>query len=502
MTTLEQLKIWVAHGESENLEFKRSTGELKEAMETLCGFLNGSGGRVLIGVHPKGSIQGQQVSEQTLHDITSRFLAFEPPASVGIERIGVGNEREVLILSTDDCRETAPYTYGGRPYERVANTTRVMPQARYEELLLERTHPRRRWENMPAVGVRLEDLDREEILRTRELAVQQSRISAETGTDAGDILDRLGLRRGGELTQAAQVLYGRTFQADYPQCILKMGRFRGTTVTGEIVDNRQEWLNAFAMIREGMAFLERTLPLSARFPKGKIFREDRFPIPPDALREILLNAVMHRDYSIVGGSVAIAIFDDRVEIRSFGRLLTGLTPAMLSKTHPSRLRNPLMAGVFHRTGAVETWGRGTNRVIDVCRHYGAPPPKFIEENGVFVVTFKTPLSSDRRTFNDRRQHSDFLGTGQVPDKHRTSTGQASADMKILVYCHAPRSIRHIMAHMKYKHRETFLKNHLHPLLGKKLLSMTYPDSPKHPKQTYRATPAGEAFLRRLTGRRA
>ena len=66
--------------------------------------------------------------------------------------------------------------------------------------------------------------------------------------------------------------------------------------------------------------VDRTLPLGARFPAGKIFREDRLPIPPEALREILLNAVMHRDYSGPGSYIAIAIFDDRVEIRSYGRL--------------------------------------------------------------------------------------------------------------------------------------------------------------------------------------
>ena len=121
------------------------------------------------------------------------------------------------------------------------------------------------------------------------------------------------------------MLYGKQFLPDYPQCLLKMGRFRGTEITGEIVDNRQEYMNAFAMVREGMAFLERTMPLGARFPTGQIFREDRFPVPLDALREILLNAVMHRDYSDYSGYVAIVVFDDRIEIRSFGRLPHGIT---------------------------------------------------------------------------------------------------------------------------------------------------------------------------------
>jgi ATP-dependent DNA helicase RecG len=178
-----------------------------------------------------------------------------------------------------------------------------MPQAKYERLLIERGHAKRRWENLPAEGLALKDLDRKEILRTRELAIQQNRISPDTRRDIGEVLDRLGLRAGGVLTHAAQVLYGTRFLPDYPQCLIKMGRFRGTEITGEIVDNRQEHMNAFAMVREGMAFLERTMPLGARFPTGQIFREDRFPIPLGALREILLNAVMHRDCSHYSGYV-------------------------------------------------------------------------------------------------------------------------------------------------------------------------------------------------------
>ena len=167
------------------------------------------------------------------------------------------------------------------------------------------------------------------------------------------------------------MLYGKEFLPDLPQCLLKMGRFRGTEITGEIVNNRQEYINAFAMVRQGMAFLERTMPLGARFPTGQIFREDRFPVPLDALREILLNAVMHRDYSYYSGHVAIVVFDDRIEIRSFGRLPDGITVKQLSRKHGSNPVNPLIAGAFHRTGAVEVWGRGTNRVIAMCSKHGA-----------------------------------------------------------------------------------------------------------------------------------
>jgi ATP-dependent DNA helicase RecG len=162
------------------------------------------------------------------------------------------------------------------------------------------------------------------------------------------------------------------------------------------------------MVREGMEFLKRTMPLGARFPKGQIFREDRFPIPLDALREILLNAVMHRDYSHYSGHVAIVVFDDRIEIRSYGRLPNGITVKQLSRKHISKPTNPLIAGAFHRTGAVEVWGRGTNRVIEMCKKHGAAPPTFEEMQGFLIVTFKAQMVQGGDT------GSDIPAIGRVP----------------------------------------------------------------------------------------
>ena len=479
--TLAALRQLVAQGEGPTLEFKRTTGKVREGLETVCAFLNGAGGRVLFGVSRTGALEGQQVSEQTLHELAAALDRFEPPVAAKITRTKVLPGREVLAVSVAANQEAVPYTFEGRAFERVGNTTRKMTQARYEALLLQRAHARRRWENQPAVSVRLTDLDREEVLRTREVAIQQRRISAGTGAAIGDILDRLGLRRDGVITQAAQALYGTKFLPDYPQGLLKLGRFRGTTVTGPILDNRQEYLHAFAMVREGLAFLERTLPLGAQFPEGKIFREDRLALPPNALREILLNAVMHRDYADPGGYVAIAVFDDRVEIRSVGRLPAGITAAMLTGPHLSRPRNPLIADTFHRTGAVEIWGRGTNRVIEECRRYGVPPPTFEEQGGAVVVTFRAPIGA---------------GTKSGPSRDQVGTKLSlSRDQRAVLRLGAtPQPIHSLMTHCGKANRTKFRDQVLRPLLDAGLLAMTVPEKPRSSKQQYRTTQAGAAGL--------
>jgi ATP-dependent DNA helicase RecG len=472
-------------GEGQTLEFKRSTAELQGAMQTLCAFMNGAGGLVIIGVGSEGRLVGQDVSDSTQQKIAAALDRFEPPAPVRMEFVDIGKNKNVIVLKTEAGNESVPFVFDGRAYERVGTTTRKMSQSRYEQLLLERGHAKRRWENLPTEGLTIEDLDKAEILRTRELAIQQNRISPDTSQDIGDILNRLGLYVNGNLTNAAQVLYGTRLFPDYPQCLLKMGRFRGTKVTGEIVDNRQEHMNAFAILREGMAFLERTMPLGARFPEGKIFREDRFPIPTDALREILLNAVMHRDYSDYTGYVAIVVFDDRIEIQSHGLLPHGITLEQLSGPHQSKLRNPLIAEAFHRTGAVEVWGRGTNRVIAACERHGALIPTFEERQGFLVVTFKAAIAEP------------IEKTGKAPVRAPVAAPVAAPVLRLMEILSLKGSLGNveILAELGLRNRRRMRENYLTPALKAGLIEYTIPDKPNSRLQKYRLTIKGQRHIK-------
>lgn len=481
MTTLSALKSLIDQGESETLEFKRSTAELRRVGETLCAFLNGEGGQVLIGVAPDGKVIGQQVADITLRDIATTLGRFEPSARIEMDRVDVDDGRTVIVLEAPSSREYAPFIFEGKPYQRVGSTTTVMSQEEYSRLLLDRNHSRHRWENKPAVGVHLEDLDHEEIFRTRQTAIEQRRLSAGTSMDVSDILDRLGLRVAGQITQAAQMLYGTRFLPEYPQALLKLGRFRGTTITGDILDNKQEHMHAFTMVREAIAWLDRTLPLAARFPKGSIFREDRLPVPADALREVIINAVIHRDFSRASSYVAIAVFDDRIEVRSVGDFPTGIRAELLAKEHPSILRNPLIAGAFHRTGAVEVWGRGTNRVIEACRAHGIAPPEFADEAGVVTVTFKVDVVPD-------------AVQGPSRDQVGTKSGLSEVQVHILEISMVPKSIQELMAPAGRTNRTKFRDQVLAPLLDAGLLEMTSPDKPRSSRQQYRTTAAGRAAL--------
>jgi predicted HTH transcriptional regulator len=146
--TLAELQKLVTEskGEWEHIEFKKSTGELHGGMETLCGFLNGTGGKVLFGVTNAGRIQGQDMADATFQEIANAIRKLEPPAWIEQIRIPVAGAKEVLILRTTVHAE-GPYTFDGRPYTRIGNTTSRMPQPDYQRRLLARIATQHRWEN-------------------------------------------------------------------------------------------------------------------------------------------------------------------------------------------------------------------------------------------------------------------------------------------------------------------------------------------------------------------
>lgn len=376
-------------GESETLEFKASTNSslLRRGFETLCGFLNGTGGHVLVGVKSNGQVVGQQVSDQTRQEISTLLVLIEPSPSIVVSYAPVAPDKNVIVFTAVPSAENRPYTFDGKPFVRVQSTTRAMAQARYHELLLLRTQGQSRWENQPST-LTVSQLNSEEILRTVRAGIAANRIPQLTGTHIPDVLDKLGLVVDGKITNAAAVLFGeeKHLLPSYTQCQLRLARFRGKK-RNEFIDNRQIVGHAFTLLDEAMLFLSRHLPVAGRVEPGVFERADEPLFPPLALREALVNAICHRDYTNPGGAVSLAIFDDRLEIWSEGGLPVGITPSALRVEHPSRPRNPLLADVFFKRGLVERWGRGTITIIDLCLRAGHPEPEFEEVAGSVVVRF-------------------------------------------------------------------------------------------------------------------
>ena len=387
MMTPAQLAELVQGGESETLEFKRSTGELRSGMQALTALLNHRGGRVLFGVEPDGRVVGQHVSDQTLRDIAAEVGQVEPPAFPAVERMPLGDGREVLALSVSQGAG-APYRHRGTAYKRVGSVNHTLSPDEFNRMLMERLHAERRWENEPAEGWSVAHLDGEEVVRTVEEAIRRGRVADPGTRDVAELLRGLGLMRDGALLRGAVALFGRETELEHraPQCLLRVARFRGTDRT-EFIDNRQFHGNVFSLLQRAERFLRESLPVAGRVMPGLFERVDDPLYPPLALREALANALCHRDYSIGGGSVAVAIYDDRLEVTSSGTLHFGLTPEALLQPHESLPWNPLVARVMYRRGVIEQWGRGTLKIVELMQQAGLDPPTIEDARGCVTVRF-------------------------------------------------------------------------------------------------------------------
>lgn len=441
-----QIEASIREGESETVEFKRSTGEQKTGTQTLCGMLNHRGGQVIFGVTEDGKIVGQDVSEHTLEEVARELSEIDPPVFPSIERAPAPEGRYLVVVTVSQGMNR-PYSYKGRSYRRVGNTTQRLSREEYHRMLLERLHGESRWENARADGWSVDELDHAEIIRTLEESIRRGRADDPGVRDPVEVLRGLGLIRDGYLLRAATLLFGRAerLERTMPQCLLRVAKFRGRDKT-EFLDNRQFHGNAFDLLIKAERFLRESLPVAGRILPGLFERVDDPRYPPVALREALANAFCHRDYSIGGGSVAVAIYDDRLEITSSGTLHFGLTPSALFEPHESLPWNPFVARVFYRRGIIESWGRGTIKMGELMTRAGLPRPEIFESAGCVTVRFApghyVPPQQVARDVTERQQR--VLG-------HLSDLPYGAAVREIaaaLGVSHAPWTIREDLATLR------------------------------------------------------
>ena len=389
--TLEELQALILSGEGETLEVKETTGQRVDACETLCAFLNKDGGMVVFGVGKKGNVAGQLVSDKTKRELFEVFAKFEPAADIAVEWVDVDETHKAIVCKVERGN-MRPYVYDGRPYKRVQSSTTVMPQEEYERMLAERKGFQSDWELEINPELKLADLDENEIRKTARMGVAEGRLPESTDVnDVIGLLDGFKVRKKGALRNAAAVLFCKE-DTDYMQCLLRLARFKGKD-NQIFIDNKQITGNIFRLIDAGMAFCFNHLSLSGVI--NGTYREEHLEIPAKALREALVNALVHRLYVKRGSSVSLAIYDDRVEIINPGTFPSNLTMEELRAGNMSELRNPTIAKVMYSRKTVETWGRGIKLILDECAKAKLPEPKIIAVGGYTKTVFLRPVADSK-----------------------------------------------------------------------------------------------------------
>ncbi len=195
---------------------------------------------------------------------------------------------------------------------------------------------------------------------------------------------RLVTRHQGHVvpTVGGMLLFGRDRGTQFPDAWIQAGRFGGSD-KARILDSLEIRTLPIAAIDEAIGFVEKHSLHAADI--GRVRRSERATFPPLAVREAVINAVVHADYAQRGAPIRVAIFDDRLEIENPGLLPFGLTIEDLAHG-VSKLRNRVVGRVFNELGLIEQWGSGIQRMVAVCREAGLAPPRFEEIAMRFRVT--------------------------------------------------------------------------------------------------------------------
>ena len=391
---LVELKRLVAQGESAFLEFKNSTGSLSTGMQTVCAFLNSNEGGILIfGVKDNGHLIGQIISDKTRKEIAAELNKIEPYGKISVKYVKISVDKYAIVIMANDGTKNAPYTYDGRSYVRNQSTNKRMSKEEYI-YLYNKNNPTL-WEGLTSKTCSIKDLDHSKIKEIIRIGIAEKRLPEEAmrGT-IQNALKKLGLIIDDKLTNAAVLLFCKNEYKQFMQSNIQLARFKGTT-KNEFLDNKMIKANAFDLFDKAMGFLVFALPTSARIEEGNPNRVETPAIPYTVLREALINALVHRDYSYPGSSITVAVYDDRITISNPGFLPSGISVKELAYDHKSIQRNPLIAHVFYLCGKIEKWGRGTLDMIHDSKKVGNPSPIFEEIGGGFSVTLplKEPMST-------------------------------------------------------------------------------------------------------------
>ena len=227
----------------------------------------------------------------------------------------------------------------------------------------------------------------------------------------------------------------------------------------------------------------------------KIRRKDIAEYPITAIREALMNALLHADYSIRGTRISVAIFTDRLEITNPGMLPLGMTLNDF-KNGISSVRNKVLGRVFEKMELVEQWGSGYKRIANICAKKGYPEPLWEEFSSAFRVTFfphpaasgikvqEAPRHKQAETKVGPRRDQDGTMMGLSRDQVTDDVELTDDELKILSFCRVERNIQEMMSLLGWKHRTKFRNKYIAPLLEKGLLRMTIPDKPQSRNQKY------------------
>ena len=367
--------------DNERIKLKENA-KLEVIAKEITGFINSHGGDLILGVDDNKDIIGIDSAEQFAMDIQNYLTDnIVPIAPISVLSLTYKHKELILISVWEGAKK--PYSFKQVIYNRVGSNTVVAKNTEILSLIENRKKADFNWERMPVLGAELADLDSYEIQRTIELV--KKRDSQRTFTDVEDFLIQQGLILNGNITNACMVLFGKNPTRFISQSKIRLTVYPDKNATNTFLEDRFFEGNIFSNITSVFTYLDALYAKTIKI-EG-IHRTEKKNYPEIALREGILNAIVHRDYKSANGFLQISIFSDRTEISNYGSLPEGITVADLKKEHPSILRNPDIANICFIRQYIEMVGSGIIRILSECKKNRFKTPKWVDKNNILLLTF-------------------------------------------------------------------------------------------------------------------
>lgn len=377
--TVQELELILEAGEG----FKQSIS--KDIAEEVCAFANAAGGALLIGVNNDNKVCGIQ-SDNTLRSrIIHSLEAIDPKLDVRYEEIDYQNK--TVIALTCNSGKKKPYTVSGAIFIRIGPNSQKITAVEEMRDFFQQSE-RIYFDEVPCqlIDTKL-DFDSDAFNGFLSKAGRSNLLNQKI------LQENLKLiAEDGKLKNGAALFFARNVQRVFENAIVRCVQYKGLDKRFPI-DKKDMVGNLLQQYEQSINYVISKLNLKYEIEsQGTKPRKEILEIPEIVFKEILINALVHRDYYDKGACIMIELFDDRVEVSNPGGLVNGIPRDQFGKRSLSR--NPLIFGLFARINMVEQIGSGIARIRDAMKEAGLLPPAFNVE-GIFTVTIPRPVDFEK-----------------------------------------------------------------------------------------------------------
>ena len=362
--------------ESQLIEYKESWRD--EYLKWICGFANAQGGVLYIGKRDDGSVCGVADSKKLMEDIPNK-VRDALGLIVDVDLI-TENGLDVIKITVEE--NPYPVNYKGEYHYRTGSTKQLLQGPALTNFLLRKTG--KNWDSVPLENVSVDDLDKESFDIFHREAIRSGRMSKDDlKLSNQDLLEKLNLLDGTMLKRAAVLLFHRNPEKWITGSFVKIGFFE----TDADLRYQDEVHGSLMIQADRVIDLLYTKYLTAEISYDNITRIEHYPFPKDAVREAVFNALIHQDFS-VGVPVQISVYKDKLYISNDCVFPANWTANTLMQKHRSLPHNPDIANTFFRAGFIESWGRGIEKICNLCKEYGIAEPEYTVHPNDIMMMFK------------------------------------------------------------------------------------------------------------------